>query len=76
MAHEVLQTWEIDGKHHVIPSVGLKKGQSIASFDTANEAVTYAKARSATYKFVPKARTKIARHKKKKAGTLLTKKRN
>ena len=74
MAHEVLQTWEIDGKHHVIPSVGLKKGQSIASFDTANEAVTYAKARSATYKFVSKARNKIDSRKKKKSGTLLTKK--
>ena len=69
MAHEILQTWEIDGKHHVIPSVGKKKGQSIATFGQRWKAEAYAKARSATFKYSEKARAKI-RSKRKK--TLLT----
>ena len=72
MGHEVLQTWEMDGKHHVIPSVGLKKGQSIASFGQKWKAEAYAKARSATFKYTENARDKVKKHKKKRRKTLLT----
>ena len=32
MAHEVTETWEINGKWHVRPSVGKNKGKSASEF--------------------------------------------
>tara|TARA_R100000458_G_C8241741_1_gene220613 strand:- start:488 stop:712 length:225 start_codon:yes stop_codon:yes gene_type:complete len=72
VGHEVLDTWEFDGRHHVIPSRGKKKGQSIASFGHKWKAEAYARARSATFLYTEKARDKVKKHKKKRRKTLLT----
>ena len=46
MSHEVTETWEIDGKWHVKPSVGKKKGKTLKVFDTEQEAKDWSKKRS------------------------------
>ena len=48
--HEVTETWEIDGKWHVRPSVGKNKGKTLKVFDTEEEANKWAKKRSDNYK--------------------------
>ena len=50
MAHEVTETWEIDGKWHVKPSVGKKKGKTLKVFDSEKEANKWARKRSDDYK--------------------------
>ena len=50
MAHEVTETWEINGKWHVRPSVGKNKGKTLKVFDTEEEANKWAKKRSDNYK--------------------------
>ena len=49
MSHEVTETWEIDGKWHVKPSVGKKKGKTLKVFDTQEEAEKWARKRSDEY---------------------------
>ena len=73
MAHEVLQTWEFEGRYHVIPSVCKQKGQSLASFSSESRANMWARARSATTPYTQKARKKIRSYKgKKRMKTILT----
>ena len=49
MAHEVTETWEIDGKWHVKPSVGKDKGKTLKVFDSEKEANNWASKRSREY---------------------------
>lgn len=44
--HELTRTYEIDGKYHVQPSVGLNKGKTLKVFNTEAEANAWAKKRS------------------------------
>ena len=50
MAHEVTETVEFDGRYHVIPTVGKKKGKTLKVFDTEEEANNWASKRSREYK--------------------------
>ena len=50
MSHEVTETWEIDGKWHVKPSVGKGKGKTLKVFDSEKEANNWARKRSKEYK--------------------------
>ena len=50
MSHEVTETWEIDGKWHVKPSVGKRKGETLKVFDSEKEANNWASKRSREYK--------------------------
>ena len=69
MAHEVTETWEIDGKWHVKPSVGKNKGKTLKVFDTEKEANKWARKRSDEYEEPMKKRdykdeyNKFQRHK-------------
>ena len=47
--HEVTETWLIDGWHHVIPSKGKNKGQTLRKFKSESEANKWAKQRSNNY---------------------------
>ena len=49
MSHEVTETWEIDGKWHVKPSVGKNKGKTLKVFDTQKEANKWAWQRADEY---------------------------
>ena len=46
MSHEVTETWEIDGKWHVKPSVGKDKGKTLKVFDSEKEGNSWACKRS------------------------------
>ena len=50
MAHEVTETVEVDGRYHVRPTVGKKKGKTLKVFDTEEEANNWASKRSREYK--------------------------
>ena len=50
MAHEVTETVEFDGRDHVRPNVGKKKGKTLKVFDTEEEANNWASKRSREYK--------------------------
>ena len=50
MAHEVTETVEFDGRYHVRPTVGKKKGKTLKIFDTEEEANNWASKRSREYK--------------------------
>ena len=50
MAHEVTETVEFDGRYHVRPTVGKKKGNTLKIFDTEEEANNWASKRSREYK--------------------------
>ena len=59
MAHEVTETWEIDGKWHVRPSSGKNNGKTLKVFDTDKEDNKGAKKRSDNYKPSTKERRKL-----------------
>ena len=50
MAHERTETVEFDGRYHVRPTVGKKKGKTLKVFDTEEEANKWASKRSREYK--------------------------